>query len=183
MELRDYQREALATDQVPGEGGAALIVPLLGLAGEAGTLLSEYKKYLRDGEAHRLHKERVAEELGDLWWYLSNVASKYGLDLGAIAEANLAKIRSRWPRRSHVRPDPTAAPTFDAGFPDQERLPRQFEVAIHEVQAGGAVGTAIGGRHPSRLRAKAGVTARPGLRSKIRQLGPVSLDLASRHAA
>jgi len=43
---------------------------LLGLAGEAGTLLSEYKKHLRDGDAHQLHKERVAEELGDLLWYL-----------------------------------------------------------------------------------------------------------------
>ena len=42
----------------------SVIVPLLGLAGEAGGLLSEYKKYLRDGAAHRLFKERVGEELG-----------------------------------------------------------------------------------------------------------------------
>jgi len=37
---------------------------LLGLAGEAGGLLSEYKKFLRDGSAHKLFKQRVGEELG-----------------------------------------------------------------------------------------------------------------------
>ncbi|MFN8557582.1 MAG: nucleoside triphosphate pyrophosphohydrolase family protein [Dehalococcoidia bacterium] len=62
MDFNEYQRRAQETDQQPGE----VIVPLLGLAGEAGTLLSEYKKHLRDGSAHQLHKERVVEELGDL---------------------------------------------------------------------------------------------------------------------
>ena len=70
MELRAYQIESLRTDQVPSDGGgdiaASLVVPMLGLAGETGQLLSEYKKHLRDGDAHRLFKERVAEELGDL---------------------------------------------------------------------------------------------------------------------
>src|SRR6185437_10946042 len=75
MDLRDYQHQALKTDQMAGREDT-LIVPLLGLAGEAGTLISEYKKFLRDGEAHRLHKDRVGEELGDLLWYLANVASK-----------------------------------------------------------------------------------------------------------
>ena len=64
-----------------------LIVPMLGLAGETGQLLSEYKKHLRDGEAHRLFKERVSEELGDLLWYIANVASKFDLTLDEIAVA------------------------------------------------------------------------------------------------
>ena len=136
MDLREYQQRALETDQMPGEDGMALLVPLLGLAGEAGTLLSEYKKFLRDGEAHRLHKEHVAEELGDLLWYLSNVASKYGLDLDEIAEANLTKIHGRWPSRGRRPVDLGSAPTFDADYPDQERLPRQFEVEITETREG-----------------------------------------------
>ena len=73
-----------------------LIVPMLGLAGETGQLLSEYKKHLRDGEAHRLFKERVSEELGDLLWYIANVASKFELTLDEIAAANLAKVKARW---------------------------------------------------------------------------------------
>ena len=61
MDFNSYQKEALRTDRVPAhDDGVSLIVPMLGLAGETGQLLSEYKKHLRDGEAHRLFKERVS---------------------------------------------------------------------------------------------------------------------------
>lgn len=139
MDMREYQQRALETDQVPGDGERAIIVPLLGLAGEAGTLLSEYKKFLRDGEAHRLHKERVAEELGDLLWYLSDIASKYGIDLNTVAEANLAKARRRWALRGRAGDVLGPAPRFDADYPEHERLPRQFEVEITEEREGDAV--------------------------------------------
>ena len=69
---------------------------MLGLAGETGQLLSEYKKHLRDGEAHRLFMDRVGEELGDLLWYIANVASKFDLDLGQIAQQNLDKVHARF---------------------------------------------------------------------------------------
>ncbi len=95
MDMRAYQLEALKTDQVPRPAQAAdadssLVVPLLGLAGETGELLTEYKKRLRDGEAHRMFKDRVSEELGDLLWYIANVASKFDLDLNAIAGGKVA---------------------------------------------------------------------------------------------
>lgn len=50
---------------------------MLGLAGETGELLNEYKKHLRDGEAHVLFKDRVAEELGDLLWYIAKRCFKF----------------------------------------------------------------------------------------------------------
>ena len=73
MNLNTYQREAQKTDRVPSrqksdDAGTDLVVPLLGLAGETGELLSEYKKHLRDGDSHLLFRERVSEELGDLLW-------------------------------------------------------------------------------------------------------------------
>jgi NTP pyrophosphatase (non-canonical NTP hydrolase) len=130
VELRTYQAQALQTDQVPTSSdddfANAIIVPMLGLAGETGQLLSEYKKHLRDGAAHRLFKDRVAEELGDLLWYVSNVASKFGLDLNEVAEINLAKVRARWSAASE------AAPALDAGMPAGERLPRQMTVRLTE---------------------------------------------------
>src|SRR5580658_4628969 len=132
MELRVYQIESLRTDQVPitegGDTAAALIVPMLGLAGETGQLLSEYKKHLRDGEAHRLFKERVSEELGDLLWYIANVASKFDLSLSEVAAANLAKVKQRW---ANERTEPL---TFDAELPEGERLPRRFEVELIDVE-------------------------------------------------
>ena len=129
MNFNSYQKEALRTDRVPARDDAAsLIVPMLGLAGETGQLLSEYKKHLRDGEAHRLFKERVSEELGDLLWYIANVASKFDLSLSDVAEANLAKVKQRW---TNERAEPL---TFDAEFPEGERLPRRFEVELIDVE-------------------------------------------------
>ncbi|MCA3248720.1 MAG: nucleoside triphosphate pyrophosphohydrolase family protein [Azospirillum sp.] len=131
MDFSNYQKDALRTDRVPARDGAedatSLIVPMLGLAGETGQLLSEYKKHLRDGEAHRLFKERVSEELGDLLWYIANVASKFDLSLSDIAVANLAKVKQRW---ASERTGPT---TFDAGLPEGECLPRRFEVELIDV--------------------------------------------------
>lgn len=131
MDFNSYQKEAMRTDRVPAreaaDNAASLIVPMLGLAGETGQLLSEYKKHLRDGEAHRLFKERVAEELGDLLWYIANVASKFRLSLSDIAAANLVKVKRRWVTEC-------AAPLrFDAELPEGERLPRRFEVELIDM--------------------------------------------------
>src|SRR5438034_2368860 len=127
MDMRKYQIEALKTDQVPASNGVdseiSRLVPLLGLAGEAGELLTEYKKRLRDGESYRLFKERVGEELGDLLWYIANVASKFDLDLGTVAETNLRKIRDRWGDGRSPK-----ALAFDAQYPAKERLLRRLEV-------------------------------------------------------
>jgi NTP pyrophosphatase (non-canonical NTP hydrolase) len=132
MDFGSYQKEALRTDRVPARAGSddvlSLIVPMLGLAGETGQLLSEYKKHLRDGEAHRLFKERVSEELGDLLWYITNVASKFDLTLDEIAAANLAKVKARW---ATERTEPLC---FDATVPEGERLPRRFEVELADIE-------------------------------------------------
>lgn len=136
MDLNAYQAEAQKTDLVPNrEGDAAigidLVVPLLGLAGETGELLSEYKKHLRDGESHLLFKERVEEELGDLLWYIANVAAKFGLTLDDVAKANLKKTSDRWGEAT------TAPVIFDEGFDEHERLPRRFEIELSEVEVNG----------------------------------------------
>lgn len=132
MDFDNYQKEALGTDRVPARDGvdkaASLIVPMLGLAGETGQLLSEYKKHLRDGEAHRLFKERVSEELGDLLWYVANVASKFDLSLSEVAAANLTKVKQRW---ATERNKPLS---FDATLPESERLPCRFEVELIDIQ-------------------------------------------------
>ena len=99
MNFNEYQNIANQTDQQPGSGAIqddpyTIMVPLLGLAGEAGELLAEHKKWLRDGNSYKLFPERVTEELGDLLWYLTNVATKHGRDLGDIACSNLERIRA-----------------------------------------------------------------------------------------
>jgi NTP pyrophosphatase (non-canonical NTP hydrolase) len=134
MKLREYQLEAEKTDQVPGsrkdESRAGIMVPLLGLAGEAGTLLTEYKKWMREGESYQIFKERVAEELGDILWYVANIASKEELNLETIAKENLKKGKSRW-LPAHIA-DPGRMRLFDEAFPRGEQLPRTFRIDFSE---------------------------------------------------
>jgi len=132
MNFTDYQTQAIATDRT-GLGGpdAAQLIPLLGLAGEAGQLLSEYKKRLRDGPSHVRFVDRVREELGDILWYVSNVASKYGLELEDIAAANLAKTRARFGDGQGV--------TLGAYDKEGESFPDRFTLAFKEGADGSKV--------------------------------------------
>lgn len=126
MELADYQARAQATDQLPAGGPYALMVPLLGMAGEVGSLLVEFKKHLREGDAHVLFPDHVAEELGDILWYLANTASKFDLNLSTIATNNLAKTRDRWPPEGCV----DGYQLFDEDYTPAEQLPRAFTAQI-----------------------------------------------------
>ena len=134
MELNEYQRLANQTDQQPETdnlqtGPRSILVPLLGMAGEVGELLGEHKKWLRDGDSYKLFPERVKEELGDLLWYLTNVATKHGLTLEEVADFNLAKTRRRWQLASAGK---DTRKLFDEGFPAKERLPRQMDISMEE---------------------------------------------------
>ncbi len=129
MRLSEYQQRAGETDQYPKDGSKSgtgyvavksEIIPLLGLTGEVGSLLSEYKKLLRDGPVHLRFTTQVEEELGDLLWYIASVATKFGLSLDSIARQNLRKVRDRWQR-------PISKPqALDSDFPRSQQLPRKF---------------------------------------------------------
>ena len=148
MELNEYQGLANQTDQQPETGTVesgprSILVPLLGMAGEVGELLSEHKKWLRDEHSYKVFPERVKEELGDLLWYLSNVATKHGLTLEEVAEFNLDKTRRRW---HHLGAGKGKVKLFDEDFPPSERLPRQMNIAIQE-EAGMAITTIDGAEY------------------------------------
>ena len=138
MHLNEYQLLAGQTDQQPdaGESGIEhrrILVPLLGLAGEVGELLGEHKKWLRDGDSYSLFPERVREELGDLLWYLSNVATKHGLTLEEVASHNLDKTRRRWNVSVAGEERPKL---LDGDFPESERIPRKMDVSIDPGKPG-----------------------------------------------
>ena len=147
MELNEYQRLASETDQQPGAGIAesdqrSLLIPLLGLAGEVGELLGEHKKWLRDGDSYKLFPDRVKEELGDLLWYLSNVATKHGLSLEDVATYNIGKSQRRW----HLAANGVSRQRlFDEDFPEAERFPRQMDVSI-DSEGHGKISTLINGK-------------------------------------
>jgi len=131
MKFDDYQKDAYLTEQpyMSSEAKDRLMVPLLGLAGESGELLAEYKKKLRDGGDHLHFDKRVREELGDLLWYIANIATKFDLKLSDIAQFNLEKTQDRWGHGTSEK----SAPIFDASFHDDEKIPRSFSVQIFDT--------------------------------------------------
>ena len=98
MEFSDYQHFSRRTASYPRE--AWLTYPALGLAGEAGEVAEHAKKTIRD-DGGRVSDERraaIARELGDVLWYVAQLASELGLELEDIARENLEKLFSRQSR-------------------------------------------------------------------------------------
>jgi Predicted pyrophosphatase len=96
MDLNSYQQSARTTARYP-DVGANPIYPTLGLSGEAGEVADKVKKVLRDrgGVFDATVREELKLELGDVLWYVAQLASELGLSLEEVAEANLAKLASR----------------------------------------------------------------------------------------
>ena len=95
MELSEYQRLSRSTAKYPRQ--EALTYPALGLAGEAGEVAEHAKKAIRDdaGAISDDRRQAMAKELGDVLWYVAQLATELDLDLGEVAEANLEKLLSR----------------------------------------------------------------------------------------
>ena len=122
MELADYQKRAAVTDLRSDPGDIAF--PLLGIAGEVGSLVAEYKKHLRADTQFDAFVEEAREDLGDLLWYVAALARTLDLSLDEIAEHNLSKIIAAWGDQL-----PPALP-YDTGFPPDQRLPRSFTIRL-----------------------------------------------------
>jgi NTP pyrophosphatase (non-canonical NTP hydrolase) len=95
VELSEYQHFSRRTAEYPRE--AWLAYPALGLAGEAGEVAEHAKKAIRDdaGTVSTERREAMSKELGDVLWYVSQLASELGLELEDIARENLEKLLSR----------------------------------------------------------------------------------------
>jgi NTP pyrophosphatase (non-canonical NTP hydrolase) len=99
MDFSEYQSLSRRTATYPN-AGEDLTYPALGLCGEAGEVAEKVKKTLRDdgGVLSDERREALSRELGDVLWYLSQLATEADLDLETIAEENLDKLLSRQER-------------------------------------------------------------------------------------
>ena len=100
MDFRDYQKLSRKTAIYP-QKGKNFIYPTLGLAGEAGEVAEKIKKVLRDNQGiiDQPRKEEIAKELGDVLWYLAQIATELDLSLEEVAKGNLKKLSSRQKRK------------------------------------------------------------------------------------
>lgn len=76
-----------------------LFIMSVGLGGEAGEVQELLKKHVRDGV---LDKRKLLLELGDVAYYLTRIASWFGMSLRQVLEANQAKITERQARGKFV---------------------------------------------------------------------------------
>lgn len=99
MDFNEYQKRAREKAVYPTLG-SGVVFPTLGMLGEAGEVAEKVKKIFRDQEAiiTDATREEIKKELGDVLWYMSQVASELDINLQEIAELNLEKISSRHER-------------------------------------------------------------------------------------
>lgn len=125
LTLTEYQDEVEKTDEKK-----RVIASLLGLVSEIGDLQSVFKKMVINSRYPTLKKE-ISEEIGDILWYISSLATRFHLSLEDIARANIDKANQFF--------DSGIDNNFDGGYPDDEKFPRQFEVVFTEKLVSGSV--------------------------------------------
>lgn len=95
MNVNEYQKLAMVTLNQELNKEDVLINSVMGLCGEAGEAIDIVKKWMAQG--HELDKEHLAKELGDIAWYLAEAATAIDMSLEDIFQANLDKLKKRYP--------------------------------------------------------------------------------------
>lgn len=95
MDFDKYQELAERTynKKLSYHDGVAMCT--IGLAGEAGEVSEIIKKWLYHGKYPE--SSQIRDEMGDVLWYLANLATLMGWSLEAVAESNIDKLKARYP--------------------------------------------------------------------------------------
>jgi NTP pyrophosphatase (non-canonical NTP hydrolase) len=92
LEFNDYQSLANRTLY----GNEQVLTNLsLGLASETGQVVDLVKKYTFHGES--LNKDQLTKQMGDVLWYLSQVAEWADIPFDEVAKQNIAKLNQKYP--------------------------------------------------------------------------------------
>ena len=100
MTINEYQKLAMNTLNPALSRQEVLMDSALGLCGESGEVADLLKKHLMQG--HPFDREKFARELGDVAWYLAEAATALDMDLEAILQMNIEKLKKRYPEGFNV---------------------------------------------------------------------------------
>lgn len=95
MNANEYQKLAMTTLNKDLSERDVLINGVMGLCGEAGEVIDLVKKHLHQG--HELNKEKMINELGDVCWYIAELATALNVNLEDILIGNIDKLKKRFP--------------------------------------------------------------------------------------
>lgn len=111
MDIKEYQTRAHQTSQ-----SADMDVFVYGIIGEAGDLASAIKQFKRGDSSKEVLRLRIEEEIGDLCWYVAEVATRHDIDLAASLQRNLTKTQELFTNRDTP---------FDTSVDPTERFPEK----------------------------------------------------------
>jgi len=97
IDFQQYQSLAMRSARRPEDGNIKydLTHATVGLTGEVGELADTVKRHVFYNQP--LNKINAEEEIGDILWYVALAATAIGKDLGDLAQANIDKLRTRYP--------------------------------------------------------------------------------------
>ena len=94
MTINEYQEKAMTFLNNKFSKKDVLINGVMGLCGESGEVIDIVKKHHAQG--HELDKEKIIEELGDVCWYIAEIATVLDVKLEDILEGNIEKLSKRY---------------------------------------------------------------------------------------
>ena len=95
MTINEYQKLAMTTLNPDLDKKDVLINGVMGLCGESGEVIDIVKKHLAQG--HELDKEKIIKELGDVAWYMAEIATVLDVELEDVLVQNIEKLKQRYP--------------------------------------------------------------------------------------
>lgn len=95
MTINEYQKLAMTTLNPALDKKDVLINGVMGLCGESGEVIDIVKKHLAQG--HELDKEKIIKELGDVAWYMAEIATVLDVELEDVLMQNIEKLKKRYP--------------------------------------------------------------------------------------
>ena len=95
MTINEYQHLAMTTLNPKLSNDEILINGVMGLCGESGEAIDIVKKWF--AQWHELDREKLIKELGDVAWYLAEIAHALGVSLEEVLQRNIDKLKERYP--------------------------------------------------------------------------------------
>ena len=95
MDANEYQKSAMRFLNPELGKDRVLCNAVMGLCGESGEVTDLVKKHFFQG--HELDRDKMAEELGDVAWYLAETCEILGLNLSDVLQGNIEKLAKRYP--------------------------------------------------------------------------------------